>query len=63
MLGSSSVDLKKKWSLYNSRQKESILKEFRRRFPEEYYCQETFFRFLQTKLAEREEQGGRQDTA
>jgi hypothetical protein len=45
-------EVMRKWTLYTAGQKEAILKEFRRRLPEDYYCKATFFRFLQEKLAE-----------
>lgn len=51
-------EMMRKWALYTARQKEVILAEFRRRFPDDYYCKTTFFRFLHEKLIDNEQHEG-----
>jgi hypothetical protein len=43
-----------KWNLYTPQQKEVILAEFRKKFPDDYYCKTTLCNFLREKIMIRE---------
>lgn len=42
----SQAEILLKWDIYTPYQKEIILAEFRKRFPHDYYCKTTLFKFL-----------------
>ncbi len=44
-------DIATKWELYTPQQQADILSEFRKKFPEDYYCKTTLFEFLNQKLS------------
>jgi hypothetical protein len=46
----SQKDISTKWNLYTPQQQADILAEFRRKFPNDYYCRTTLFEFLNKKL-------------
>lgn len=46
----SQKDISTKWDLYTPQQQTDILAEFRKKFPNDYYCKTTLFEFLNKKL-------------
>ncbi len=44
-------DISTKWELYTPQQQDSILAEFRKKLPDDYYCKTTLFGFLDKKLS------------
>lgn len=45
----SQKEISARWELYSQQQQADILSEFRRRFPEDYYCKAALFEFLNNK--------------
>lgn len=50
MKKNSQTDILTKWNLYTPQQQETILAEFRKKLPDDYYCKTTLFEFLRAKL-------------
>lgn len=50
----SQTEILSKWNLYTQQQKEVILDEFRKKFPNDYYCKNTLFEFLKERIAIKE---------
>lgn len=47
----SQQDITSKWEFYTPQQQANILVEFRKKFPNDYYCKTTLFEFLSKKLS------------
>ena len=51
-------DISSIWDVYSHQQQEVILSEFRKKFPDNYYCKATLLEFLLGKLdVDRENNG------
>ncbi len=50
----SQQDVMSRWEFYTPLQQANILMEFRKKFPNDYYCKTTLYEFLSKKLRSEE---------